>query len=127
MNAERFDDAYAPAGAITLRHLQIHDEMGDTVRCLATLTVDHRDLHLETSAHGTIGAVSEMLYGLGFGVEIVGLYHQTDGAEVTAYLQCTRDGEQCWSYGRAANGDEATVHALIAAANQLTGRLPAAC
>ncbi|GAA4755453.1 hypothetical protein MUG78_07450 [Gordonia alkaliphila] len=126
MSAERFASAFAPSGSITLQHLQIHTEVGDTVRCRATLIVDQRELHLETSAHGTIGAMSEMLYGLGLGVEIVGLYHQNDGAEVTAYLQCLRDGERCWSYGRAATGDEATVHALIAAANQLTGRLQAA-
>lgn len=125
MSAATFAGAFAPQGAISLQQLHIEPEPGDAIRCRATLTVDQRPIDLETSAFGTIGAMSEMLYGIGAGVEIVSLYHQPDGAQVAAYLLCRRDGEQCWSYGRAATGDEATVRALIAAANQLTGRCAA--
>lgn len=119
MTAESFHRAFAPQGEITLRELLVEPGGADTVVCRARLTVGRRAMDLETSAPGTIGAMSEMLHGLGAGVEIVSLYQQPDGAHVAAYLLCERAGRRCWSYGRAATGDEATVRALIAAANQL--------
>ncbi len=119
MTAETFRRAFAPQGAIALHELQVAPADADTVVCRARLTVGRRALDLETRAPGTIGAMSEILYGLGAGVEIVSLYQQPDGAHVAAYLLCERDGRRCWSYGRAATGDEATVRALISAANQL--------
>lgn len=118
-------DAPFPPGAIALQQLHIESEPGDSIVCRARLSVDQRSVDLETSAFGTISAMSEMLYEIGAGVEILSLYHQPDGARTTAYLLCRRDGEQCWAYGRAATGDEATVRALISAANQLTGRTAA--
>ena len=123
MTTAHFDAAFAPDGTIALQGLQVQPHTDDTVRCRASLTVDKCALDLESTGPGTIGAMSEMLYGLGVGVEIVSLYHQQDGDQTAAYLQCTRNGERCWAYGRAASGEEATVRALIAAANQLTGRL----
>lgn len=118
------------AGPITLERLHTEPEPGDAIHCRATLTVDERLVDMEATAFGTIGAMSEMLYGLGAGVEIVSLYHQNEGpaapdgsgGEVSAYLMCRRDGACCWAHGRAATGDEATIRALISAANQLTGR-----
>lgn len=125
MSPDRFEGAFAPPGLIDLHRLHVEPEPGDTVRCRVSLTVDQQLIHLETTAYGTIGAISELLYGLDVGVEIVSLYQQNDGDQVAAYLQCARDGQRCWSYGRAPAGDEATVRALISAANQLTGRLAA--
>ncbi|WP_024332950.1 hypothetical protein [Gordonia hirsuta] len=119
MSAARFEGAYAPRGTIALQQLRTEPGPGDSVHCRATLTVGQQPLHLEASAFGAIGAMSEMLYGLGAGVEIVSLYHQRDGRQVAAYLRCERDGRQCWAYGLADTGDEATVRALISAANQL--------
>lgn len=119
MTTDQLEGTFAPRGTITLERLASQPGPGDVVRCQATLTVDARPLQLEAEAFGTIGAMSEMLYGLGAGVEIISLYHQKDGAQVAAYLQCERDGQRCWAYGRAATGDEATVRALISAANQL--------
>ncbi|MFT3716230.1 MAG: hypothetical protein QM774_09865 [Gordonia sp. (in: high G+C Gram-positive bacteria)] len=111
--------------AIALEGLNVEPDTADTVLCRARLLVDRRALDLEATAPGPIGAMSEMLYGLGAGVEIVSLYHQPDGADVAAYVQCERNGRRCWSYGRARTGAEATVRALIAGANELTGRLAA--
>lgn len=122
MSADRFDAAFAPRGAIALRRLHVEPEAGDSVLCRVSLTVDHQPMDLEVSALGTIGAISELLYGLDAGVEIVALYQQHHDGQVAAYLQCARDGQRCWSYGRADGGDEATARALISAANQLTGR-----
>ncbi|GAA3953863.1 hypothetical protein [Gordonia caeni] len=122
MSTDRFDAAFSPRGAIDLRQLHVEPEAGDSVRCRVSLTVDHQPVDLEVSALGTIGAISELLYGLDAGVEIVALYQQDDDGQVAAYLQCARGEQRCWSYGRAAGGDEATVRALISAANQLTGR-----
>lgn len=119
MTTDHFESTFAPRGTIALQQLDTRPGPGDTVCCAATLTVDSRPHHLEAEAFGTIGAMSEMLYGLGAGVEIVSLYHQNDGTQIAAYLQCERDSKRCWAYGRAATGDEATVRALISAANQL--------
>ncbi|MFT3660337.1 MAG: hypothetical protein QM809_02750 [Gordonia sp. (in: high G+C Gram-positive bacteria)] len=123
MTAEILTGAFAPQGAIALRQMHVEPETGDTVRCRVGLIIDQQPVDLETSAPGAIGAMSELLYGLGAGVEIVSLHHQNDGAYIAAYLRCRRDGRTCWAYGRAHTGDEATARALISAANQLTDRV----
>ncbi|AVL99402.1 hypothetical protein C6V83_03005 [Gordonia iterans] len=122
MTADLLARRFAPKGGISLRRMQIEPETGDTVRCRVDMIVDEQAVGLETSAPGAIGAMSELLHGLGAGVEIVSLYHQQDGAHIAAYLLCERDGRRCWAYGRAGTGDEATARALVSAANQLTGR-----
>ena len=119
MTSARFAATFAPAGAIALHDLQITDDGDDSVRCRARLRIHSRTETREASAHGTIRAMTEILHDLGAGVEIVSLYHQQDGDQIAAYLLCERDGERCWAYGRAPRGDDATIAALIAGANQL--------
>lgn len=106
-------------GAIALQQLRLEPDTGDTVRCYADLLVDDQALHLESTASGAIGALSELLHGLDAGVEIVTFYQQHDGERIAVYLLCARKGERCWAYGRATTGDEAVARALISAANQL--------
>ncbi|WP_026917604.1 hypothetical protein [Gordonia shandongensis] len=119
MSTQRFDDTFAPHGMLALRDLSIEAAPGDTVVCRARFSAGPRDFDLSATASGPIGAMSEMLYGMGAGVEIVSLSQQDDDGQVTTYLLCERDSRRCWSYGRARRGDESAVHALIAGANQL--------
>lgn len=116
------ESGFAPRGSITLSHLSVEPETADTIRCRVGLVVDQQAIDLEASAPGAIGAMTELLYRLGAGVEITSLSHQPDDGFIAANLRCRRDGRECNAYGRAATGDEATAHALVSAANQLTGR-----
>lgn len=119
MTGQRLSAAYCPDGAIALHELEVEPDAGYSVRCRARLALRGRTEYREASAHGAISAMSEILYGLNAGVEIVSLHHQHDGAGTAAYLLCERDGRQCWAYGRGTDGDEATIAALVAGANQL--------
>ncbi|AUH67210.1 MULTISPECIES: hypothetical protein [Gordonia] len=119
MTTSSFDQTYAPAGDIALEAITIEPGRGDTVTCRARINLGRRCHDVSATAVGAIGAMTEVLYALGAGVEIVSLYqHQEDGETVT-YLLCERDLHRSWSYGRGRTGDEATINALIAGANQL--------
>ncbi|MGB3303371.1 hypothetical protein [Gordonia sp. (in: high G+C Gram-positive bacteria)] len=107
------------AAFITLQTLSIEPARADTVVARAHITLG-RDAHdISATATGTIAAMTEILYALGAGIEIVRLSQQRDGDETVTYLLCERDSRQGWSSGRGRDGDEATVNALIAGANQL--------
>lgn len=121
MTTANFDTTYAPDGDIALQTMSIEPDRADTVTCRARLTLGRRSHDVTATATGTIGAMTEILYALGAGVEIVSLYQEQDGDETVTYLLCERDSRQIRSYGRGRNGDEATVNALIAGANQLAG------
>ncbi|EGD53791.1 hypothetical protein [Gordonia neofelifaecis] len=119
MTTQRFDETYAPAGVIALEAMSIEPDRGDTVTCRARINLGKRTHDVSATAVGSIGAMTEMLYALGAGVEIAALCQHQDDGEVVTYLLCLRDTRQCWSYGRGRTGDEATINALIAGANQL--------
>lgn len=120
MTTANFNQTFAPDGQISLQTLSVEPTRGDTVTCRARITLGTRSHEVSATAVGTIGAMVEMLYTLGAGVEIVSLSQDRVGDEVVTYLRCERDERQCVSYGRGTTGDEAVVNALIAGANQLS-------
>ena len=120
MTTANFDQTYAPDGQIALHTLSVEPTRGDTVTCRARITLGKRSHDVSATAVGTIGAMVEMLYALGAGVEIVSLSQEQIGDDVVTYLRCERNERQCVSYGRGRTGDEAVVNALIAGANQLS-------
>lgn len=120
MTTQNFDQTFAPDGRIALHTLSVEPTRGDTVTCRARITLGKRSHDVSATAVGTIGAMTEMLYALGAGVEILSLSQEQMGDETVTYLQCERNSRRCWSYGRGRSGDEATVNALIAGANQLS-------
>lgn len=119
MTTQNFHQTFAPDGQIALHAMSVEPDRGDTVRCRARISLGKRSHDVSVTAIGTISAMSEILYGLGAGVEIVSLSQEQIGDETVTYLRCERDAQQCWSYGRGRTGDEAAVNALIAGANQL--------
>ncbi|MFT4086008.1 MAG: hypothetical protein QM658_02460 [Gordonia sp. (in: high G+C Gram-positive bacteria)] len=123
MTTAAFEQAYAAPGALTLRRFEVEPDLGDMVTCRALLSSHHDDREIDraATAYGPIGAMSEILYGLNAGVEIVSFYTQPDGDQVAAYLQCTRDSARCWAFGRGRTSAEAAARALISASNQLAG------
>lgn len=119
MSTASFNETYAPDGTITLQNLSVEPARADTVIARARLTLGRRAHEITATASGTIAAMTEILYALGAGVEIVTFSQQRDGDETVTYLLCERDSRQRWSCGRGRDGDEAAVNALIAGANQL--------
>lgn len=120
MTTANFDQTFAPDGQIALHSMSVEPARGDTVTCRARISLGRHAHDVSATAVGTIGAMTEMLYRLGAGVEIVTLSQERIDDEVVTYLRCERDARQCLSYGRGRTGDEATVNALIAGANQLS-------
>ncbi|MGB3698477.1 MAG: hypothetical protein WBA05_13680 [Gordonia sp. (in: high G+C Gram-positive bacteria)] len=120
MSTLDFDRTYAPDGDITLQTLSMELDRADTVTCRARITRGRRSHDLAATATGPIGAMTEILYALGVGVEIVSLSQERDGDETVVYLLCERDARRVRSYGRGRTGDEAAVNALIAGANRFT-------
>lgn len=123
MSTQSFEHTYCPHGAIALRDFTVEPTRGDTVTCHARITSGTREQTLTATAVGAIGAMTEMLYGMGAGVEIVSLSQHVEGDDTIVYLLCERNGRQSWSYGRGRASDEAAVNALIAGANQLAETL----
>lgn len=119
MNDAGFAAAYAPAGRYRLHQLSVEAGADDLVTCRAMISDAGHELDLQARATGPIGAMTEILYDLNAGVEIVSLHQQREGDGIATYLLCERDGRRCWAFGRATTGDEATARALVAGANQL--------
>lgn len=120
MTTAHFDTTYAPTGAISLESFTFERTRSDMVRCTADIRVSARNVSLEATASGVIGAMTSMLYDIDAGVEIVSLSQEIDADEATTYLLCDAGGRRCWSYGIGGTADESAVAALISGANQLS-------
>lgn len=68
---------------------------------------------------GPISALTDMLYRLGAGVEIVSFHRYDFTGGVATFLLCERDDRRTWSMGNGRTGQESALTALIAGANRL--------
>jgi hypothetical protein len=115
-----FTDTYAPtAGPIRLGSWSTSPARQDLLDCRATIATADTIRSLSATATGPIGALSDMLYRLGAGVEIVGLHQYDLSGSVATFLLCERNDRRIWSMGDGATGEDSALSALIAAANRL--------
>lgn len=121
MSWSTFTSTYAPtSGPIRLGSWTADRGADDLLFCRATIADGDTISALTATAPGPIGALTDMLYQLGAGLEIVCI-HQYDHADgVTTILRCDRDGRRIWAMGTGTSGEDSTLGALIAAANRLS-------
>lgn len=120
LSTEEFTERFTTADrGIRLHSWSMSPADGDRLDCRATIVVDNRDHRVAARATGQLGALSEMLYDIGAGVEIHRLHQRRDGDEYITMLLCGNDIAEWWAVGSGANGDEANRNALIAGANLL--------
>jgi hypothetical protein len=120
MSWTAFADTYAPtSGPIRLGNWSSSRAPQDLLLCRATIATRDTICSLTTTASGPIGALTDMLYRLGAGVEIVSLHQYDLPGTVATFLLCARDGRRTWSMGEGQTGEDSALSALIAAANRL--------
>lgn len=121
MNWSTFTSTYAPtSGPLRLGTWSADRGADDLLFCQATIADGDRISALAATASGPIGALSDMLYQLGAGVEISDLHQYDQAGGVTTLLHCERNGRRTWSMGSGTTGESSALAALIAAANRLS-------
>lgn len=121
MDWSTFTDTYAPtSGPIRLGTWNTSRAPHDLVHCQATIDTGATVAPISATATGAIAGLSDMLYQLHLGVEIIGLHQYSHAGGSTTFLLCERDGRRSWSMGSGAGGEESALGALIAAANRLS-------
>jgi hypothetical protein len=120
MSWTTFSDTYAPtAGPIRLGSWSSSAAPQDLLDCRATIATPDTIRSLSATATGPIAALTDMLYRLGAGVEIVSLHQYDFAGGVATFLLCERDDRRTWSMGSGETGQDSALGALIAAANRL--------
>ena len=77
-------------------------------------------IRAQTIASGAIGACSEMLYSLGYGIEIERFHQHHRGSTWATMLYCRADGsEGAWAIGFGENSAESSVRAMLSAIARL--------
>ncbi|MGK9273386.1 2-isopropylmalate synthase [Williamsia muralis] len=115
-----FADTYAPTtGPIRLGNWTASAAPQDLLHCRATIATGDVIRSLSATATGPISALTDMLYRLGAGVEIVSLHQYDFAGGVATFLLCERDDRRTWAMGNGRTGQESALSALIAAANRL--------
>lgn len=123
MDWSTFTDTYAPtSGPIRLGTWNTSGAPHDLVHCQATIDTGDAIAPISATATGAIAGLSDMLYQLHLGVEIISLHQYSHAGGVTTFLLCERDGRRSWSMGSGACGEQSALGALIAAANRLVLR-----
>ncbi|ORM26997.1 hypothetical protein [Williamsia sp. 1135] len=118
-----FTETYAPAtGPIRLGAWTASPTRHDLLECQATIASGNTIASLTATATGSIAALSDMLYRLGSGVEIISLHQYPHAGGIATFLLCERDERRSWSMGNGPTGEESALGALIAAANRLVLR-----
>jgi hypothetical protein len=121
MSWSTFTETYAPAaGPIRLGAWTASPGRHDLLECQATIATGDSIASLTATASGAIAALSDMLYRLGSGVEIIRLHQYPHSGGVATFLLCERDERRSWSMGSGPCGEESALGALIAAANRLS-------
>lgn len=121
MSWSAFTSTYAPtSGPIRLGSWTADRGADDLLFCQATIADGDSITALAATASGPIGALTDMLYQLGAGLEIADLHQYDHAGGVTTLLRCERDGRRTWSMGSGDNGEDSALAALIAAANRLS-------
>jgi hypothetical protein len=121
MNWSTFTSTYAPtSGPLRLGNWSADRGADDLLFCQATIADGDRISAMTTTASGPIGALSDMLYQLGAGVEISDLHQYDRSGGVITLLHCERSGRRTWSMGSGTTGEDSALAALIAAANRLS-------
>lgn len=123
MDWSTFVDTYAPtSGPIRLSNWTTSPAPRDFVHCQATIDTGETIVPISATATGAIAGLSDMLYRLHLGVEIISLHQYSHAGGITTFLLCERDDARSWSMGSGASSEESALGALIAAANRLVVR-----
>lgn len=86
----------------------------------STTCPDASAVRAQTTASGAIAACSEMLHGLGYGIEIERFHQHHRGSTWTTILYCSADdGAGAWAIGFGENSAEASVKAMLSAIARL--------
>ena len=92
MTWKAFADTYAPTtGPIRLGNWTASAAPQDLLHCRATIATGDVIRSLSATATGPISALTDMLYRLGAGVEIVSLHQYDFTGGVATFLLCERD------------------------------------
>jgi hypothetical protein len=121
MTLQAFTTEYASGGSIRLGSWSVSSCHDDLVECRATLAVADRIMSRTAVAAGPVGAMTSILADLGAPLQIVRLHQREVGGLITTFLLCESNGRQAWAAGEGRTSQEASVHALVAAANRLLG------
>lgn len=82
----------------------------------STTRPDASAVRAQTIASGAIAACSEMLHGLGYGIEIERFHQHHRGSTWATMLYCSADGgDGAWAIGFGENSAEASVKAMLSA------------
>ena len=82
----------------------------------STTRPDASAVRAQTVASGAIAACSEMLHGLGYGIEIERFHQHHRGSTWATMLYCSADGGAgAWAIGFGENSAEASVKAMLSA------------
>ena len=86
----------------------------------STTRPDASAVRAQTIASGAIAACSEMLHGLGYGIEIERFHQHHRGSTWATMLYCSADGGAgAWAIGFGENSAEASVKAMLSAIARL--------
>lgn len=87
----------------------------------STTCSDASAVRAQATASGAIAACSEMLHGLGYGIEIERFHQHHRGSTWATMLYCTTGGnpEGAWAIGLGENSAEASVKAMLSAVARL--------
>ncbi|WP_439033193.1 hypothetical protein [Gordonia terrae] len=119
MTLQAFTTEYASGGTIRLGSWSMSSCRDDLVECRATLAVADRIMSCTAVAAGPVGAMTSILADVGAPVQIVRLHQREVDGRITTFLLCESNGRQAWAAGEGRSSQEASVHALVAAANRL--------
>ncbi|HEY9314719.1 2-isopropylmalate synthase [Williamsia sp.] len=121
MSWSTFTSTFAPtSGPIRLGSWTSDRGPDDLLFCRATIADGDTISALTATASGPIGALTDMLYQLGAGLEIISIHQYDHAGAVVIFLRCNRDGRQTWAMGTGTNSEDSSLGALIAAANRLS-------
>jgi 2-isopropylmalate synthase len=122
---EVFAQTYLPdeAGIRLLSNEITSSAEGTTV--IAQLVVDGHHHTVQGSGNGPIDALVSALAGLGVHLEVIDYSEHAltagSGASAVAYVEVEADGQRLWGVGMDSSILEASLHAVVSAANRFRG------
>lgn len=129
MSWTTFTATYAPtAGPVRLGHWECTDadrpatRLGPQARSFrATLGFGDRIETVTATATGPVAALTEMLYGHGIAVEMLGFHQLRSEQNVATFIRGSDGARAEWAMGWSDDATQSALRAVIACANRLYG------
>lgn len=119
MSWSEFTAAYAPQGGpVRLGGWSDERLAAGRRRYEATIAVGDTIFASAATACGPIAAMTEMLHGLGFQIEILSFHRYDFGDTSITFLLCRSGDETAWVMGAGDDATESSLRAMIAGINR---------